>query len=98
MGTQPTRVDREAVRADWATQGFSCELWVDPPTQVWHDVQHEVDVLLLLLEGNSLLEFDNRILRLLPGDEICIRAGTRFTVRNQDEAPTRWLHGYRWNG
>lgn len=94
---QPTKVDRETVRAEWSALGFSCELWVDPPAQVWHNVQHDVDMLLLLLEGSALVEMDNRPMRLAAGDELRIPAGARFTIRNSTESSTRWLHGYRWN-
>jgi hypothetical protein len=31
------RVDRAALEADWRKRGFSCDLWIDPPGQVWED-------------------------------------------------------------
>lgn len=91
----PTNIDKDAIRADWASQGFSCELWVDPPGQIWHDFQHEVDEMVVLLEGECLIEMNERVVRMVAGDELMIPAGTRHTVRNSGTGPARWLHGYR---
>jgi mannose-6-phosphate isomerase-like protein (cupin superfamily) len=91
---QRTKIDRAVVRADWAAQGFSCEVWVDPPNQVWHDFQHDVDELVLLLEGDLTIELGGRTVRLAVGDELLIPANTRHTVRNADST-ARWLYGYR---
>ena len=91
---QPTKIDRAAVRADWASQGFNCELWVDAPGQVWHDFQHDVDEIVLLLEGDLTIELPGRTVRLAVGDELLIAAGTRHTVRN-GTTTARWLYGYR---
>jgi len=91
---QPTKLHREAVRADWASRGFTCELWIDPPNQVWHDFEHDVDELIFLLEGVCQVELEGRTVRLNGGDELVIKAGTRHTVRNCGEGPARWLHGY----
>ncbi|MBX3464306.1 MAG: cupin domain-containing protein [Planctomycetes bacterium] len=92
---QPTRIDTEAIRADWARRGFSCEVWIDPPSQVWRDFQYEVDAMVLLLEGECLIETPGRTVRLQAGDELLIPAGARHTVRNCGQGPARWLHGFR---
>jgi mannose-6-phosphate isomerase-like protein (cupin superfamily) len=92
---QPTNATRQAVSAAWASRGFSCELWIDPPSQVWHDFLHDVDEVVFLLEGDCQIEMGGRTLRLQGGDELLIPAGTRHTVRNCGDRPARWLHGYR---
>lgn len=92
---QPTRIDRHAVRSAWAQRGFSCELWIDPPNQVWHDFQHDVDEVILLLEGEIQIELPDRTVRLGVGDELEIPAGTKHTVRNSSGEQARWLYGYR---
>lgn len=94
---QLTKVDLEAVQAGWAHRGFTCEPWIDPPNQVWHDFIHDVDELVLLLEGTCQIELDGRTIRMNAGDELTIRAGTRYTVRNCGDGPARWLHGYPTN-
>lgn len=91
------RIPREAVQRAWAQRGFSCELWVDPPETVWEDFVHDTDELLLLLDGSLLIEFDGRTLRLEPGDELLIPAGTKHTVRNLNGTSVRWLYGYPTN-
>lgn len=92
---QPTKIDTEAIREDWAAQGFSCEVWIDPPGQIWHDFQHDVDEMVVLLEGECQIEASERVTRMIAGDEMLIPAGTRHTVRNVGTGPARWLHGYR---
>ncbi|HEB53736.1 MAG TPA: cupin domain-containing protein [bacterium] len=91
---QPTKIDLAATRSEWASRGYSCELWIDPPDQVWKDFEHDVDELILLVEGNCQIELDGRVVRMSAGDELMIPAGTRHTVRNCGDGPARWLHGY----
>ncbi|MBL8751849.1 MAG: cupin domain-containing protein [Planctomycetes bacterium] len=92
---QPERIERELVRVAWAKRGFTCELWIDPEGQVWHDFLHDVDELVLLIEGECQIEMGGRIVRLQAGDELLIPAGVRHTVRNCGTGSARWLHGYR---
>lgn len=88
-------LDRAAVQRRWAADGYSCEVWIDAPNQVWHDFQHDVDEVVLLLEGESTIEMLGRTIQLVAGDQLQIPAGTRHTVRNTGNGPARWLHGYR---
>lgn len=92
---QPVQVDRASIGANWAQRGFSCEIWVDPPNRVWHDVRHEVDLLLLPIDGELQVELPTRTIRLGAGDELAIPAHTRFTIRHRPDSSARWLHGYR---
>jgi mannose-6-phosphate isomerase-like protein (cupin superfamily) len=98
VSERTTKVAKDQVQRDWADRGFSCDLWVDPPGAVWEDFVHDEDELMLLLDGTLLLEMDGRVLRLEPGDEVVIPAGTRHTVRNAGNGTTRWLYGYRAAG
>jgi mannose-6-phosphate isomerase-like protein (cupin superfamily) len=90
-----TKTEQERVRQQWGAESFSCEIWIDPPDQVWHDFQHDVDKRALLLEGIVQIEMQGKDVRLQAGDELMIPAGTRHTVRNCGSGPARWLHGYR---
>ena len=92
---QPTKIDKDAIREDWSAQGFSCEVWVDPPGQIWHDFQHDVDLMVVLLEGECQIEMNTSTIRMSAGDELMIPADTKHTVRNCGEGPARWLHGFR---
>lgn len=95
MRDRTTRISRDAVEQEWAARGFTCDLWVDPPATVWSDFVHDADELLLLIDGALLIELGSRTVRLDPGDELLIPAGTRHTVRNVGGRTTRWLYGYR---
>ena len=90
-----TRTEQERVSRRWSTLGFSCEIWIDPPDQVWPDFEYDVDKMALLLEGTTQIEMHGKEVRMQAGDELMIPAGTRHTVRNCGEGPARWLHGYR---
>jgi len=89
-----TKPHLESVQADWARRGYTCELWIDPPLQIWQDFEHDVDELVLLLEGSGQIELDGTTVRMQTGDELLIPARTRHTVRNCGDGPARWLHGY----
>jgi mannose-6-phosphate isomerase-like protein (cupin superfamily) len=88
-------MDRVKVEKDWRARGFSCGLWIDPPGQVWEDYQHEVDELLMLVEGEIELEMQGKILRPKVGEEVLIPAHTLHTVRNVGRVTSRWLYGYQ---
>ena len=90
-----TRTEQERVSLRWSAQGFSCENWIDPPGQVWHDFEYDVDQIALLLEGSARIEMHGKVVPMQAGDELMIPAGTRHTVRNCGEGPARWLRGYR---
>jgi len=90
-----TTIDRAAIRSRWDERGFSCDLWVDRPGQIWTDFVHDVDELVMLVDGALELELDGELLRPEPGHEILIAARTRHTVRNTGQATARWLYGYR---
>ena len=80
---------------DWETRGFTCELWIDPPGQVWADFVHETDELVMVAEGTVEFEFDDRRVRPAPGEEVLIPARSVHTVRNVGGTTARWYFGYR---
>lgn len=79
----------------WARRGFSYTVWMDPPGQVWADFVHEVDELVTLVEGEIELSFQGQTLRPRIGEEVCIPAGARHTVRNIGPTTNRWCFGYQ---
>lgn len=88
-------IHQESVAAAWRQRGFSCDLWVDPPGQVWVDYVHDTDELVLVIEGDVEFEFHGRCHRPAPGAELLIPAGARHTVRNLGSGTSRWLYGYK---
>ena len=86
---------QEFIESDWRTRGFSFGVWTDPPGQVWRDFVHAADELIMVAEGELELTIDGRTLRVDPGQEVLIPAGTRHTVRNVASAFSVWFYGYR---
>jgi mannose-6-phosphate isomerase-like protein (cupin superfamily) len=88
-------LDRGKIAAEWHARGFSCDLWVDPPGQVWEDYVHATDELMLIVAGRLELEFGGRLLRPEPGEEVFIPAHVSHTVRNIGATTAKWLYGYK---
>ena len=51
------------VKADWARRGYSFEYWIDPPGQTWRNFVHEVDELVMLIEGEIELDLNGSCVR-----------------------------------
>ena len=88
-------MDHSEVRRDWAARGFDCAIWTDPPGRVWADFVHDVDELVMPIEGEIELSFQGRTLRPDVGEEVLIPAGVSHTVRNVGAVTSRWFYGYR---
>ena len=93
-GRYPAPVQERAVRQDWQAQGFTCQLWVDPPGQEWTDFVHETRELVTVLEGRLEFQAQGRSVLLDPGDELLLPRRVRHTVKNVFGGTARWLFGY----
>ena len=89
-------MNREQVKQDWAARGFSCDVWIDPPGQVWADFVHDTDELVMPIEGDVQFEIEGEVFRLAQGEELLIPARATHTVRT-GATGSRWLYGYRRN-
>ena len=87
--------DLTHVTKDWETRGFSCDIWTDPPGQVWMDYVHMVDELVMLIDGEMELSFSGQTIRPQVGEEVFIPAGARHTVRNIGKTVNHWYYGYK---
>ena len=87
-------VQRDYVKRNWAERGYSCDLFVDPPGQVWRDFVHASNELVTVHEGRLEMTVGDEIIIAEPGDEIFIPKGVTHTVRNINDATTYWLFGY----
>lgn len=85
----------KTIESDWRERGFSCDIWTDPPGQVWADFVHEVDELVLVLEGELELEMRGKVYRPKVEEEVFIPANVAHTVRNIGGTTARWLYGYK---
>lgn len=83
------------IEADWYARGFSCTVWTDPPGQVWPDFIHDVDELVMVIDGEVEFEFDGKSFRPEPGEQLVIPAHASHTVRNVGSVTSHWLYGYR---
>lgn len=90
-----TVVDQSTIEKDWARRGYSCGLWVDPPGQLWEDYVHDVDELLMVVEGRLRLVIAGKTRKALPGEEFFIPAKALHTVENIGGTTARWLYGYK---
>jgi hypothetical protein len=87
-------MDREQVARDWQARGFSCDIWTDPPEQVWADFVHASDELVMLIDGEIELRFAGRVLRPQAGEEVLIPAREAHTVINIGQTTNHWFYGY----
>lgn len=88
-------VNIKAVRSDWQSRGFSCDVWTDPPGRVWNDYRHPVDEVVMVVEGEVEFDIAGKVVRPAPGEEVLIPAGALHTVRNLGTTTSRWLYGYK---
>ena len=88
-------VDRQVLAADWASRGFSCELWTDPPGQRWEDFSHATDELVIVLDGEMEFEVAGEIRHPKVGEELLIPAGAVHSARNIGTSTSHWLYGYK---
>ena len=87
-------VDRQAVAADWAARGFSCDLWTDAPGARWEDFVHATDELVIVIDGEVEFEIEGRVVRPTSGEELLIPAGAVHSARNVGSTTSHWLYGY----
>ncbi|KMP10505.1 cupin domain-containing protein [Candidatus Nitromaritima sp. SCGC AAA799-A02] len=88
-------MDLKRIESDWHERGFSCDLWTDPPGQIWEDFVHSVDELLMVVEGTLEIEMQGKLLNPEIGEEIFIPADVVHSVRNVGGTTSRWLYGYK---
>ena len=95
MSGSAGKMDEDTVTHDWHVRGFSCDIWTDPPGQIWADFVHAVDELVMLIDGEIELRFSGQVLRPAVGQEILIPAGEPHTVINIGRTRNHWFYGYK---
>ncbi|HEV2353878.1 MAG TPA: cupin domain-containing protein [Puia sp.] len=88
-------LERKSVAEAWGRDGFSCDLWADPPGQQWLDFVHPTDERVVVKEGTLEFEVDGARSLVGPGDGVFIPAGSRHSVWNRGSSIARWFYGYR---
>ena len=92
---QDQPLDPQTVAEAWARNGFSCDLWEDPPGQQWLDFVHSTDERVVVKEGRLEFEVEGARAVLGPGEGVLIPAGGRHSVWNRGTCTARWFYGYR---
>jgi quercetin dioxygenase-like cupin family protein len=88
-------INREQIATDWASRGFSCDVWTDPRGQRWEDFRHATDELVIVLEDEMEFEIAGRVEHLQSGEELLTPAGAVHSARNIGKTTARWLYGYK---
>jgi quercetin dioxygenase-like cupin family protein len=88
-------INEKQIEKEWVSRGFSFGVWIDPPGQMWNDFVHDVDELLMLVEGELELTIDGKRFYPQIGEEILIPAHANHSVKNIGNKTSRWLYGYR---
>ena len=86
---------KSKVEKDWQMRGFSCGSWTDSPGQSWENFVHDVDELVMLIEGKRELTIQGKAIRPDIGEEIQIPARESHPVRNIGSKTNQWFYGYR---
>jgi quercetin dioxygenase-like cupin family protein len=89
---------RKKVAADWASRGYRCDLWTDPPGQCWEGFRHAAGELVTVLEGEVEFEVAGQVHHPRVGEELLIPAGAVHSARNVGSTTARWLYGYKRPG
>lgn len=88
-------INQQDVAQDWIQRGFSCELWVAPPAQLWSQQIHPQDELIMPITGELEVSFREHLYRLKAGQELQIPAQMSHSLRNATQTTICWLYGYK---
>ena len=87
-------VDRDHVAKDWASRGYGCGVFVDPPGRQWNGFVHDTNELVTVVEGRLGLRVGTDHFVAEAGDEVYIPRGVEHDVHNLHDETTHWLYGY----
>jgi len=88
--------DRKRIAADWASRGFSCDLWTNPHGQRLDDFRHSKDELVTVLEGPMEFDVAGQVQHSQIGKELLIPAcAVLHSARYIGKTTARWLYGYK---
>src|SRR5437867_3578165 len=59
-GREVRLIDRKTVESKWAARGFSCGLWTDPADRRWEDFVHNMDEVVMVINGSVEFEIGDR--------------------------------------
>ena len=83
------------IKQDWDSRGYTFGIFKDRPGQVWADIVHKTDELVVLAEGEIEIEIEGKSQRPQIGEEVFKPANALHTVRNVGSMGNVWYYGYR---
>ncbi|GAB4235234.1 MAG: hypothetical protein Tsb0032_40520 [Kiloniellaceae bacterium] len=90
-------VDFDAVKADWAREGFSFGVFRDPPGQAWDNFVHETDEYVLVADGEMAITVGHESFDAAAGDLVRVPRGVLHSLCTLSPGGSVWLYGYgRW--
>ena len=91
-------IDRDALERSFTERGYSFGIFVDPPGQEWLGFVHDVDEIVVPLEGSVTITVAGAVLQPAIGEEVFIPAGAVHDVVTGAGSGSRWAYGYRRGG
>ena len=88
-------IDLQALELSFVERGYSFGIFVDPPGQEWLGFVHDVDEIVVPLEGTVTITVAGAVHRPAIGDEVFIPAGAVHDVVTSADAGSRWAYGYQ---
>ena len=88
-------VDIDALERQFTERGYSFGIFTDPPGQEWLGFVHNVDEIVVPLEGSVEITVAGTVHRPAIGEEVFIPAEAVHDVVTGTESGSRWAYGYR---
>lgn len=88
-------LETKSVAEVWARDGFSCDLWVDPPGEKWLDFVHPTGERVVVKEGVLEFKVEGARSMVRPGDMAFMPARSHHSVWNRGSSTARRFFGYR---
>lgn len=88
-------IDLDALERSFTDRGYSFGIFVDPPGQEWLGFVHDVDEIVVPLEGSITITVAGTVHRPVIGNEVFIPANAVHDVVTGSESGSRWAYGYR---
>ncbi len=87
--------DLAVLERRFAERGYSFGIFVDPPGQEWLGFVHDVDEIVVPLEGSVTITVAGKVRRPTVGEEVFIPANAVHDVVTDNDGGSRWAYGYR---
>jgi mannose-6-phosphate isomerase-like protein (cupin superfamily) len=76
-------------------RGFTCNLQTDPPGKRWAVHHHQVDEIVVLLQGQLEIVMGARSKKLKVGEECVVPYSMPHAIHNPGRTQSHYLYGFR---